>query len=81
MNKTVMKVFLVIALLVLIFVGWSAFFGDSGILVTGYAAVADAVNGAWATVAGEGAELLPPEWGDTGGENNGNLAGVQDVVE
>lgn len=70
MNKTVKTVFLLIGLLVLIFLIWQLFFNDNGILVTGYNALADGINGQWEKVAGQGKELLP-NWGDTSADSNG----------
>lgn len=70
MNKTVKNVFLLIGLLVLIFLIWQLFFNDNGILVTGYNALADGINGQWAKVAGTGKEILP-KWGATSAKSNG----------
>lgn len=67
MNKTVKNVFLLIGLLVLIFLIWQLFFNDNGILVTGYNALADGVNGQWEKVAGSGKKLLPNWNADTNG--------------
>ena len=62
MNKTVKKVFLLIGTLVAIFLIWSLFFNDGGILRTGYNALANGVNGQWEKVAGTDQKILP-EWG------------------
>ena len=59
MNKTVKTVFVLIGLLVLIFLIWQLFFNDNGILVTGYNAMANGINGQWAKVAGAGQTILP----------------------
>ena len=70
MTKTVKSVFILIGLLVLIFLIWQLFFNDNGILVSGYNAVADGINGQWEKVAGSGKTLLP-KWGSTSADNNG----------
>lgn len=70
MNKTVKKVFMLIALLVVIFIAWQLVFNDGGILKTGYNAIVKGINGQWAKVAGSGQSLLP-EWGSTGATDNG----------
>ena len=70
MNKTVKAVFLLIGLIVLIFLIWQLFFNDNGILVTGYNALADGVNGQFEKVAGAGQTLLP-KWNQTSADSNG----------
>ena len=70
MNKTVKTVFVLIGLLVLIFLIWQLFFNDNGILVTGYNALADGINGQWEKVAGQGQQILP-QWGGTSADSNG----------
>jgi hypothetical protein len=74
--KSIHKVFLVIAVLVLAFIAWSLFFNDGGILQTGYNAVGDSVNNTWQTVTGDSAAKLLPSWTDanvdTEGENLGD---------
>lgn len=70
MNKTVKTVFMLIAVLVLIFLIWQLFFNQNGILVTGYNAVAKGINGQWEKIAGSGKKLLP-EWGETSAKSNG----------
>lgn len=70
MNSTVKKVFLLIGLLVVIFLGWQLTFGDGGILKVGYNALAKGINGQWAKVAGSGQTILP-EWTDKNADNNG----------
>lgn len=74
MNKTVAKVFKLLALLVAIFLIWQIFFNDKGILVTVYNALADGINGQYAKVAGENAKILP-KWGDTSADKNANGQG------
>lgn len=63
MNKTVVKVFMVIGILVFVFLAWNLIFSDGGILKVAYNEVVEGINGQWEKVAGEGAELLP-SWGD-----------------
>lgn len=70
MNKTVKKVFMLIAILVAIFLFWQLTFNDNGIVVTGYNALANGVNGQWEKVAGSGKKILP-EWGQTSASSNG----------
>lgn len=60
MNKNVKKVFLLIATLVVIFLGWQMVFKDGGIIQTGYNAVVGIVNDKWEQVSGN-SELIP-EW-------------------
>ena len=65
MNSTIKKVFLVVAILVVIFLAWALVFNDGGILKTGYNAMANGINGQWAKVAGAGQKLVPL-WDSTG---------------
>ena len=58
MNKTVKKVFILVAILVGIFIAWQLIFNDGGILKTGYNALADGINGLWEKVAGDGETIL-----------------------
>lgn len=69
MNKTVLKVFTIIGLLVGIFIAWQLIFNDGGILKTGYNALADGINGQWEKVAGSGETILAT-WG-TNADDNG----------
>lgn len=69
MNKTVKKVFLLIGTLVAIFLIWTLFFNDGGILKTGYDALAKGINGQWEKVAGTGQKILPT-WKDSKADNN-----------
>jgi hypothetical protein len=68
MNKTVLKVFMLIGLLVIIFIAWQLLFNDGGILKTGYGALRNGVNKQWAKVAGSGETILP-EWGSNATSN------------
>ena len=70
MNKTVKKVFMLIAVLVVIFLAWQLVFNDGGILKTGYNSIANGINGQWAKVAGTG-QTLVALWGDDTAESNG----------
>lgn len=69
MNGTVKKVFLLIGLLVIIFLGWQLVFNDGGILKTGYNGIANGINAQWQKVAGDSAILVAP-WGSNA-QNNG----------
>lgn len=70
MNKTVKKVFILVAILVGIFIAWQLIFNDGGILKTGYNALADGINGLWEKVAGDGETILA-RWEDSNADNNG----------
>mgnify|MGYP003291978481 CR=1 FL=1 len=70
MNKTVRKVFFLIATLVFIFLVWQLVFNDGGILRTVYNNIANGINGQWAKVAGSNAKLLP-QWDSNTADNNG----------
>lgn len=72
MSKTVKKVFIIIGVLVLCLIIWTVVFNDNGIMVTAYNAMADAVNGAFESIAGKGKKVMPT-WKETDSENtNGN---------
>lgn len=62
MNKTVKKVFMLVALLVGIFIAWQLIFNDGGILKTMYNSIANGINRQWTKTAGSGQTLLPM-WG------------------
>lgn len=64
--KTIKRVFLVIATLVLIFILWGLFFNDGGILRTAYNALINPVNKTWQTITGDSSDSskLLPNWGD-----------------
>lgn len=68
MNKTVKKVFFLIALLVGIFLAWQLVFNKGGILRTGYNALVEGVNGQWHKVAGDNSSILA-YWGDNAANN------------
>jgi|GEM_PF-1689271 len=70
MNKTTLKVFGLIGILVAIFIAWQLIFNDGGILKTGYNALANGVNKQWEKVAGSGEKILA-EWSDSNAANNG----------
>lgn len=74
MNKTVKKVFMLLAMLVGIFLIWQLVFNDGGILMTGYNALARGINGQFEKVAGKGQKLIPL-WGETKADNNANGQG------
>ena len=73
------KVFLVIGVLVLAFLIWQLVFNDGGVLITGWNAVADTVNGVWQKITGNSTSTIVPEWGDAvdAGENGGSLNEAQ----
>lgn len=75
MNKTVKKVFMLLALLVGIFLAWQLIFNDGGILQSVYNSVASGINTQYARVAGQGKTLIP-YWGQS---NNGNAGNIQNA--
>ena len=75
MNKTVKKVFMLLALLVGIFLAWQLIFNDDGILQSGYNALASGINTQYARVAGQGRTLIP-YWGQN---NQGNAGTIQNA--
>lgn len=74
MNKTVKKVFMLIALLLGIFLAWTLIFNDGGILKTAYNSVANGVNKQWAKTAGSGQTLLAT-WGSGANKTTTNGTG------
>lgn len=70
MNKTVVKVFVLIGILVGIFIAWQLIFNGGGILRTGYNSLANGINGQWSKVAGSGQTILAM-WNTTTGATNG----------
>lgn len=70
MNKTVLKVFLLVGLLVGIFIAWQLIFNDGGILKTGYNSLANGINAQWEKVAGSGQTILTT-WSDSQATSNG----------
>ena len=75
MNKTVKKVFMLLALLVGIFLAWQLIFNDGGILQSVYNSVASGINKQYERVAGQG-RTLSPYWGQS---NNGNAGNIQNA--
>lgn len=60
MKKTIITVFLVLAVVVLVFLIWELFFSDNnGILHIAYNSVANGVNTQWKKLAGDNAVLMP----------------------
>lgn len=60
MKKTIITVFLVLAVIVLVFLIWELFFADNnGILHIAYNSVANGVNTQWKKLAGDDAVLMP----------------------
>lgn len=70
--KTIKRVFLVIATLVLIFILWGLFFNDGGILRTAYNALTNPVNKTWQTITGDSSATLLPDWGTADVETDTN---------
>ena len=68
MKKTIITVFLVLAVLVLVFLIWELFFTESGILHTIYNGAASGINTQWRKLAGNNSSIVPL-WDNTG-ENN-----------
>ena len=75
MNKTVKKVFMLLALLVGIFLAWQLIFNDGGILQSIYNGVASGINTQYERVAGQGRTLIP-YWGQN---NQGNAGTIQNA--
>lgn len=76
MNKTVRKVFGLIATLVLIFLAWQLVFQKGGIIRTAYNALSNGINGQWAKVAGSGQKILPT-WDDSDAQDDANGQGFK----
>ena len=75
MNKTVKKVFMLLALLVGIFLAWQLIFNNGGILQSVYNSVASGINKQYERVAGQGRTLIP-YWKQN---NNGNAGTIQNA--
>lgn len=70
MNKSTLKIFLVVGLLVLIFVAWQVIFNDGGVLQTAFNAMVDTINNIFKKVTGGTTDLLP-KFGATGAASQG----------
>ena len=70
MNKTVLRVFMLIGVLVGIFIAWQLIFNDGGILKTMYNSIANGINGQWEKVAGTGNTVIA-QWGSGNADANG----------
>lgn len=68
MKKTIITVFLVLAVLVLVFLIWELFFAEKGILHTIYNGAASGINTQWKKLAGNDSTLIPL-WDNTGTNN------------
>lgn len=68
MKKTIITVFLVLAVLVFVFLIWELFFAEKGILHTIYNGAASGINTQWAKLAGNNSTLVPL-WDGTGTDN------------
>ena len=76
MKKTIITVFIVLAVLVLVFLIWELFFAEKGILHTIYNGAASGINTQWQKLAGNGSTLVPL-WDNTG-TNNGQYTDDHD---
>ena len=72
MKKTILKVFLVIAVIVFAFLAWKMFFSDDGILVTAFDGVIGQINNAWHNLSGADNDLIPNWNTDTNGNATEN---------
>ena len=70
MNKTIVKVFVIVGILVGVFLAWQLIFNDGGILKTGYNAFVTGVNGQWHKAAGSNSDILA-SWGSNNADANG----------
>lgn len=73
MKKTIIGIFLVVAILVLILLIWAFFFDKDGVLMNGINSVGDSLNGIWKTVTGSTKGIIP-----TFGTEGGDLKDAQD---
>lgn len=80
MKKTIITVFLVIAVLVMIFLIWELFFTEAGILHSVYNAVAKGINGQWNKISGTSVNIVP-YWGSDNGGQVDNAGAVKDDSE
>ena len=79
MNKTVKKVFILVAILVGIFIAWELIFNNGGILRTGYNSLANGINKLWAKVAGSGETILA-QWTNSTASDNGTAFNMETNV-
>lgn len=72
--KTITKVFLVVATLVVVFLIWALFFNKNGVLQTGWNALISPVNSVWQKLSGDTNAKILPEWDavDDGGAYDGS---------
>lgn len=78
--KTIHKVFLVIATLVLVFLIWALVFNKGGVLQTGWNALISPVNTTWQKISGNASATILPEW-DAVEEGGGNYNGSDNLGE
>ena len=76
MNKTVKKVFMLLALLVGIFLAWQLIFNDGGILQSVYNGIASGINTQYKRVAGD--KNLLPLWGTNAKDSAENINNADD---
>ena len=62
MNKTIIKVFLILAVLVAVFLVWELFFAKNGIMHSVYNGMAAGVNKQWQKLTGDASKDLIPMW-------------------
>ena len=79
MNKTVKKVFILVAILVGIFIAWELIFNNGGILRTGYNSLANGINKLWGKVAGSGETILA-QWTTSTASDNGTAFNMETTV-
>lgn len=72
MNKTVMKVFLLIFVLVVVFIIWQLVFNDGGVIETGWNAIATVLNNRWANMVNDDTAKLLPTFDDAGATEEGS---------
>lgn len=72
MKKTIITVFLILAVLVLVFLVWELFFAETGILHSIYNGAVSGINKQWQKVSGDKSEIIP-KWdsGKSGGTHAG----------
>lgn len=76
MKKPIVTVFLVIAVLVLVFLVWQIFFRDGGVIQTAWNSVIGTVNEQYGKISG--GKALLPEWrSSTEGDGTEGLDGVR----
>lgn len=70
MKKTIITVFMILAVLVLVFLVWELFFTDTGILHTLYNGAAAGINSQYHKIAGDDTYNIVPFWDGGDGTND-----------